>query len=71
LSNISKLPNHLSRDLILQFHEYLKSLDTSENYQNGILKAVMNFYEFIGYDKNLSEFKNQEKIMIFSFKEKD
>jgi hypothetical protein len=40
LENIGKLPNPQVRELILCFYEYLKSIHRSENYQNGILKAV-------------------------------
>jgi integrase/recombinase XerD len=43
----------------------LKSLDSSENYQNGILKAVLNFCEFIGQDKYLLQIKDKEQILRF------
>ena len=73
LENIQKkITNPANREIIFRFYEYLKSLDTSENYQNGIIKAVLNFCEFIGSDKPLIEIKDKELILKFlRFKEKN
>jgi hypothetical protein len=66
LENVrNNISNAANRELILRFYEYLKSLDTSENYQNGILKAVLNFCEFIGQDKYLLQIKDKEQILRF------
>ena len=46
IKNKVKNPNNLS--LINEFYAYLKSNDTSENYQNGLLKALVNSADFIG-----------------------
>jgi hypothetical protein len=66
LENVrNNISNAANRELILRFYEYLKSVDTSENYQNGILKAVLNFCEFIGQDKYLLQIKDKEQILRF------
>jgi len=36
-----KVTNQTNRHLIREFHEYLQNIDTSENYQNGLLKVYM------------------------------
>ena len=66
LENVrNKISNAENRELIFRFYEYLKSIDTSENYQNGIIKAVLNFCEFIGADEPLLEIKEKELILRF------
>ena len=49
-----KVSNSYIKEIILKFYEYFKSIDTSENYQNGVLNAIMHFSEFfdtIEFDK--------------------
>ena len=60
-----KITNPANREMIFRFYEYLESIDTSENYQNGILKAILNFCEFVGIDKYLLEIKQKEQIVMF------
>ena len=66
LDNIDKkITNPANREMIFRFYEYLKSMDTSENYQNGILKAILNFCAFIGPDKYQLEIRQKEQIVRF------
>ena len=66
LNNIEKkITNPINRGIIFRFYEYLKSIDSSENYQNGIIKAVLNFCTFVGPDKSLLEIKDKELILRF------
>ena len=40
ITNIEKkVINSVNRASIKEFYEYLKNIDTSENYQNGLLKV--------------------------------
>ena len=66
LENVrNNINNVANRDLVLHFYEYLKSLDTSENYQEGIIKAILNFCEFIGSDKPLLEVTDKGLVLRF------
>ena len=42
LSHITTVPNSLNSKAITEFYHYLKSIGTSENYQNQNLKAIIN-----------------------------
>jgi integrase/recombinase XerD len=35
-----RVENETNRQLIKEFHEYLTSIDTSKNYQNGLIKVI-------------------------------
>ena len=66
LDNIDKkITNPANREIILGLHEHLRSSETSENYQNGVIKAVLNFCEYVGSDKPLIEVKDKELILNF------
>ena len=43
-----KVTNHTNRQIIREFHEYLQNIDTSENYQNGLLKVLIRYAEHLG-----------------------
>jgi hypothetical protein len=44
IKNIGKkVQNNINRDLITEFYDYLASIDTSETYQNGLLKVIIRF----------------------------
>lgn len=50
----TKVSDSYNKEIILKFYEYFKSIDTSENYQNGVLNAIIHFSEFfdtIEFDK--------------------
>jgi len=50
----TKVSNSYNKEIIFKFYEYFKSIDTSENYQNVVLNAIIHFSEFfdtIEFDK--------------------
>jgi hypothetical protein len=40
LSHITTIPNSTNSNVISEFYDYMKSIGTSENYQNQNLKAM-------------------------------
>jgi hypothetical protein len=66
LHNVEKnISNPVNRELFFNFYEYLKRIDTSENFQNGLLKAILNFCEFVGLRNNLLETSEKQLILRF------
>ena len=60
-----KVTNQTNRQIINDFYEYLQNIDTSENYQNGLLKVLIRYAEHIG--KNTTFYQIQEKEQILGF----
>ena len=60
-----KVTNQTNRQLIREFHEYLQNIDTSENYQNGLLKVLIRYAEYI--EENTTFYQIQEKEQILDF----
>lgn len=48
INSISSVPNPANSTIIHEFHQYVKSIGTSENYQNGNLKIIIYFGRFLG-----------------------
>jgi hypothetical protein len=48
LSHITTVPNSSNAKIITEFYHYMKSIGTSENYQNQVLKAMIVFANFLG-----------------------
>ena len=48
LSHITTVPNSSNTKIITEFYHYMKSIGTSENYQNQVLKAMIVFANFLG-----------------------
>src|SRR6188472_553439 len=48
ISNISSIPNIANSTLINKLYQYMKSIGTSESYQNGNLKITIYFAGFLG-----------------------
>ncbi len=73
LENIEKkVDNKVNRDLIIEFYDYLTSIDTSESYQNGLLKVIIRFAEYIGTNTTFYQINTKEQILtFFKYKEKD
>ncbi len=66
IENIDKkVYNNINRELIRKFYKYLKDIDTSENYQNGLIKVIIRFAEYLGTDVTFYETKDKEKILQF------
>ncbi len=60
-----KVENETNRQLINGFHEYLTDNDTSENYQNGLIKVLIRFAEYLGENTTFYEVQEKEKILRF------
>ncbi len=66
VNNIDKkVKNSVNRELIKEFYIYLKNIDTSENYQNGPLKVIIRYAEYLGMDTPFYEIKDKEQIIEF------
>jgi len=48
LNHITTLPNSINSKVITEFYQYMKSIGTSENYQNQVLKVMIVFANFLG-----------------------
>jgi hypothetical protein len=48
LSHITTVPNSSNSRVINEFYHYMKSIGTSENYQNQNLKAIIVYANFLG-----------------------
>ena len=53
-----KVTNQTNRQIIKDFYKYLQNIDTSENYQNGLLNVLIRYAEHIG--KNITFYQIQE-----------
>jgi integrase/recombinase XerD len=65
INNINKVHNDINRDLIAEFYKYLTSIDTSESYQNGPLKVIIRFAEYLGQTFTFYQIQNKEQILKF------
>ena len=65
LNNIKLIDNENNSKLIYEFYLYLRSVNTSESYQNQNIKALINMAKFFG--KNLDFIQISEKKEILSF----
>ena len=64
LSHLQSLANTVNRTLLLEFHEYLKEVDTSQNYQNQMLKELVPYAEFLG-ETSFYDVNKKEQIIVF------
>ena len=48
LSHIITIPNSINSKATTEFYHYMKSIGTSENYQNQNLKAIIVYAKFLG-----------------------
>ena len=60
----TKVSNSYNKDVIFTFYQYLKNIDTSENYQNGVLKAIIHFSEFFD-SQEFDKISKKEEILKF------
>jgi hypothetical protein len=51
LSHLQSIPNIVNKTLLVEFHEYLRGVDTSVNYQSQILKELVSYAEFLGTNR--------------------
>ena len=48
LSHVTTVLNSINSNAITEFYNYMKSIGTSENYQNQNLKAIIGYAKFLG-----------------------
>ena len=60
-----KVANITNRNLITEFYNYLTNIDTSENYQNGLLKVIIRYAEHLGPNVTFNKMKDKKEIMKF------
>ncbi len=60
-----KVANIINRELITEFYNYLTNIDTSENYQNGLLKVIIRYAEHLGPNVTFYQIQNKEQILKF------
>ncbi len=65
LTKVRHISNNVNKELILDYHRYLISRDTSINYQKDNIKLIHMFVKFIGESSMLYEVKNKETIVAF------
>jgi integrase/recombinase XerD len=66
VSNIdTKVKNQVNRELIKEFYNYLKNIDTSDNYQNGLLKVIIRYAEHLGQDFTFYQIQDKEQIIKY------
>jgi integrase/recombinase XerD len=64
LSHLQSIHNIINKKLLVEFHAYLKEVDTSENYQNQILKELIPYAEFLG-ETSFYDVNKKEQITVF------
>jgi hypothetical protein len=57
--------NHANKKIIKDFYRYLQNIDTSENYQNGLLKVLIRYAEHIGENTTFYQIKDKGQILNF------
>jgi hypothetical protein len=60
-----KISNQTNRRIINDFYEYLQNIDTSENYQNGLLKVLIRYAEFMGSHTTFYQIQEKEQVLEF------
>ncbi len=60
-----KVANIINRELITEFYNYLTNIDTSENYQNGLLKVIIRYAEYLGPSVTFYQIQDKEQILKF------
>jgi len=66
LSNIEKIvSNKQNAELIMQFFEFMKKIETSEGYQNNNLKAVIDYSKFLGPSVRFDQTRSKNQITLF------
>jgi integrase/recombinase XerD len=64
LRHVNTIPQSVNTEILKEFHEYLKEIETSENDQNQNLKQITVFARFLG-EKTFYNIKMREEIVAF------
>jgi integrase/recombinase XerD len=65
VGSISSIPNLANSALVYDFYQYMKSIGTSENYQNVNLKIIIYFSKFLGPIADFYSIQKKEHIVAF------
>lgn len=62
---MQSLNNQCNAQLIYDFYLYLRSVNTSESYQNQNIKALISMTKFFGKDFDFAHLSKKEDILSF------
>ena len=62
------MDNHNDANLIHEFYLYLRSVNTSESYQNQNKKALINMTKFLGKNSDLIQISKKERLSFLNLK---
>jgi integrase/recombinase XerD len=65
LSHITTIPTSINSNVIAEFYHCMKSIGTSESYQNQNLKAIIVYAKFLGPDVTFYDIQKREQIIAF------
>ena len=72
ITNIEKkVKNQVNRQLIEEFFYYLTTIDTSENYQNGLLKVLIRYAEYLGPEVTFYQTQEKQQVLKISRLQKE
>ena len=66
LKNLHLLDNKSNEKLIYEFYLYLRSVNTSETYQNQNIKALINMAKFSGKDVDFTNISKKRRDLALS-----
>ena len=65
IAGISLISNSTNKALLYEFNQYMKSIGTSENYQNGNLKIMIYLARFLGSNTDFYQIQKRQQIISF------
>jgi hypothetical protein len=65
INSISSVPNPANSTIIREFHQYMKSIGTSESYQNGNLKIMIYFARFLGPSTDFHSIQKTDRTQLY------
>ncbi len=65
LNNIQLLDNENNSKFVYDFYTYLRSVNTSESYQNQNIRALINMAKFFGKNLEFIQISKKEEILSF------
>jgi integrase/recombinase XerD len=65
IGSISSIPNLTNSTLVYEFYQYMKSIGTSESYQNGNINIIIYFARFLGPTTDFYSIDKKEQILVF------
>lgn len=65
IGSISSIPNATNSALLYDFYQYMRSIETSESYQNGNLKIMIYFARFLGYATDFHSIQRKDQVLSF------